>query len=78
MNILFVCTGNICRSPMAEGIFGHMVRQAGLEHCFLVDSAGTHAFVNNPPDILAQAFETVSMYSAPVFYGKTYLNIMKG
>lgn len=40
---------------MAEGIFGHMVRQAGLEHCFLVDSAGTHAFVNNPPDILAQA-----------------------
>ena len=54
MNILFVCTGNICRSPLAEGIFGNMVRQAGLESAFLIDSAGTHAFVNSPPDILAQ------------------------
>ena len=55
MNILFVCTGNICRSPLAEGIFGQMVRRSGLESSFLVDSAGTHAFVNSPPDIFAQS-----------------------
>lgn len=42
--VLFVCMGNICRSPMAEGVFRHLVRQAGLEDVVRVDSAGTHAF----------------------------------
>ena len=37
--ILFVCHGNICRSPMAEFILKHMVRQAGWEKQFLIDSA---------------------------------------
>lgn len=40
MNILFVCLGNICRSPTAEGVFRLRLQQAGVEHC-LVDSAGT-------------------------------------
>jgi protein-tyrosine phosphatase len=44
--VLFVCMGNICRSPMAEGVFSHMVRQAGLEDVVKCDSAGTHAFHN--------------------------------
>lgn len=47
--VLFVCTGNICRSPLAEGAFRHAARQAGLE--VTVDSAGTgnwHA--GAPPD----------------------------
>jgi len=42
--VLFVCMGNICRSPMAEGVFRHMVRTAGLDDVVRVDSAGTHAF----------------------------------
>ena len=39
--VLFVCMGNICRSPAAEGVFLHLLAEAGLEDCFTVDSAGT-------------------------------------
>ena len=39
--ILFVCLGNICRSPAAEGVFLNLLKQKGLEDQFLVDSAGT-------------------------------------
>ncbi len=43
--------GNICRSPTAEGVFRHVVGQAGLAAQFLIDSAGTHAYhVGSPPD----------------------------
>ena len=42
IGILFVCTGNICRSPMAEGVFRSMARGAGLESAFTIDSAGTY------------------------------------
>ena len=42
--LLFVCLGNICRSPTAEGIFIHKVREAGLENYFYIDSAGTSAY----------------------------------
>ncbi|NCZ48310.1 MAG: low molecular weight phosphotyrosine protein phosphatase, partial [Betaproteobacteria bacterium] len=42
--VLFVCMGNICRSPMAEGVFRQMVRQAGLDEVVSMESAGTHAF----------------------------------
>lgn len=40
--ILFVCLGNICRSPAAEGIMKHLVRQQGIEDRFCIDSAGTY------------------------------------
>ena len=41
MKVLFVCLGNICRSPAAEGVFIHLIAQRGLTEQFLVDSAGT-------------------------------------
>jgi len=54
--ILFVCTGNICRSPTAHGVFLHMVRAAGLAAQLRVDSAGTHDYhVGEPPDVRTQA-----------------------
>jgi len=54
--VLFVCTGNICRSPTADGVFRHLVREAGLEAEVRVDSAGTHDYhVGEPPDERAQA-----------------------
>lgn len=40
--ILFVCLGNICRSPAAEGVMRHLVRENGLEEQFTIDSAGTY------------------------------------
>lgn len=49
--VLFVCMGNICRSPTAEGYFRHHLQQAGLAAAFEVDSAGTHGYhVGHPPD----------------------------
>lgn len=41
MKVLFVCLGNICRSPTAEGVFRHAVKQAGLDRRITIDSAGT-------------------------------------
>jgi protein-tyrosine phosphatase len=41
-SVLFVCTGNICRSPTAEGVFRSMVKQEGLADRIVIDSAGTH------------------------------------
>ncbi|WP_434054852.1 MAG: low molecular weight protein-tyrosine-phosphatase [Roseibium sp.] len=49
--VLFVCLGNICRSPLAEGIFSGLVDDAGLTGDFQIDSAGTGAWhIGNPPD----------------------------
>jgi protein-tyrosine phosphatase len=49
--ILFVCTGNICRSPTAEGVARHFIQMAGLSDCVEVDSAGTHGYhVGEAPD----------------------------
>lgn len=51
VSVLFVCMGNICRSPTAEGVFRHLVRQEQLEDRVHTDSAGTHAYhIGNPPD----------------------------
>lgn len=50
-SVLFVCLGNICRSPLAEGIFRHQAETGGLADRFEVDSAGTGAYHSGePPD----------------------------
>ena len=51
VKVLFVCMGNICRSPTAHGVFRHLVEQNQLTDHIEIDSAGTHAYhVGNPPD----------------------------
>lgn len=51
MRLLFVCLGNICRSPTAEGVMRHLVREEGLEDRVEIDSAGTGGWhVGSPPD----------------------------
>ena len=47
--LLFVCTGNICRSPLAEAIFRHQAEQAGRASDFELDSAGTHGYHEGEP-----------------------------
>ena len=50
-SVLFVCMGNICRSPTAEGVFRHQVEAAGLSNRIDIDSAGTHAYhIGEAPD----------------------------
>ena len=49
MRVLFVCSGNICRSPLAEAIFKAEAKNAGLASSFHVDSAGTHGFHEGEP-----------------------------
>jgi len=44
VKVLFVCMGNICRSPTAEGVFNKVIDDKGAKHRFDVDSAGTHAY----------------------------------
>ncbi|MDZ7965781.1 MAG: low molecular weight protein-tyrosine-phosphatase [Nostoc sp. DedSLP03] len=49
--LLFVCLGNICRSPSAENIMNHLIEQSGLSEHILCDSAGTSSYhVGSPPD----------------------------
>ncbi len=56
VNVLFVCLGNICRSPTAEGVFKALVHREGLSDQVTVDSAGVGAWhIGSPPDSRAQA-----------------------
>jgi protein-tyrosine phosphatase len=56
VKVLFVCMGNICRSPTAQGVFADLLRREGLTALVHVDSAGTHAYhTGSAPDPRAQA-----------------------
>lgn len=56
IKVLFVCMGNICRSPTAEGVFTKLVKDQGLDAHFAIDSAGTHAYhIGKEPDLRSQA-----------------------
>lgn len=55
LGVLFVCTANICRSPMAEAVFRRKAALAGLDERLLIDSAGTHDYrIGEAPDPRAQ------------------------
>ncbi len=56
VKVLFVCMGNICRSPTAEGVFRHVVKQKNMDSHIVIDSAGTHAYhIGESPDSRSQA-----------------------
>jgi protein-tyrosine phosphatase len=56
VKVLFVCMGNICRSPTAHGVFQSLVAEQGLKESIQVDSAGTHSYhIDSPPDLRSQA-----------------------
>ncbi|MCC7403941.1 MAG: low molecular weight phosphotyrosine protein phosphatase [Bdellovibrionales bacterium] len=66
VRVLFVCLGNICRSPAAEGIFIKMVEQAGLSHQVQIDSAGTSAHhTGEPADARMQQHAAERGYRLP-------------
>lgn len=51
IGVLFICLGNICRSPLAHGVFQDRVDRAGLSHRFVIDSCGTNSYhQGEPPD----------------------------
>lgn len=59
VSVLFVCLGNICRSPTAEGVFRKLVGEAGLQERIRIDSAGTAGYhEGHPPDARATAAAT--------------------
>jgi len=62
-SVLFVCMGNICRSPTADGVFRHKIKEMGLDGVVLVDSAGTHNFhPGSPPDARSQEHASLRGY----------------
>lgn len=62
ISVLFVCLGNICRSPTAEAVFKHKAAEAGLN--LHIDSAGTHGYhIGSPPDKRSQAAGVERGYS---------------
>ncbi|MFT5041108.1 MAG: protein-tyrosine phosphatase, partial [Hyphomicrobiaceae bacterium] len=55
MRVLFVCLGNICRSPTADAVFTKVVKDAGLDQVIEIDSAGTYGYhEGQPPDPRSQ------------------------
>jgi protein-tyrosine phosphatase len=71
VRVLFICTGNICRSPMAEGIFQRQVDAAGLSDRIKVASAGTHDYhIGEAPDSRAQKTAAMRGYDISKFRGR--------
>lgn len=69
--VLFVCMGNICRSPTAEGVFRRMVEKAGLADRVQIDSAGTHDYhIGEAPDQRAQQVASRRGYDLSCLTGR--------
>jgi len=76
LHVLMVCTGNICRSPIAEGVLRKKLHQAGLGQRVVVDSAGTHGYhTSEPPDprairlAAARGYDIKALRARPVDAG---------
>jgi protein-tyrosine phosphatase len=71
VKVLFVCMGNICRSPTAEGVFKRFVAEAGLAGHILSDSAGTHDYhIGEPPDPRTQRAAAKRGYDLAALRGR--------
>ena len=71
MKVLFVCLGNICRSPTAEGVFRRYVEQAGLSDKISIDSAGTSDWhIGKTPDPRTQAAAAKRGYDVSTLRGR--------
>ena len=71
VKILFVCMGNICRSPTAEAVFRTRVEEAGLAQHILIDSAGTHDYhIGVPPDARTQRAAIKRGYDMSMLRGR--------
>lgn len=71
--ILFCCTGNICRSPTAEGVFAKKIADAGLTGRIRVDSAGTHGYhTGEPPDPRSQRAARARGYDLSVLRARRF------
>lgn len=71
-SVLFVCMGNICRSPTAEGVFRDLVKRAGLDDRVVrIDSAGTHSYhIGKSPDTRASAAASRRGYDLSALRGR--------
>ncbi len=74
IKVLFVCLGNICRSPLAEGIFKHQVEEKGLDDKVFIDSAGTSGWhVGDRPD--PRSIDVASVHGIVLeSYGRQAIN----
>ncbi len=71
VSIVFICMGNICRSPTAEAVFRAKVEESGLEKHFFIDSAGTHDYhIGKPPDQRSQRAAKQRGYDMSMLRGR--------
>lgn len=71
IKVLFVCMGNICRSPTAEGVFRDLVKRSGMNEAIHIDSAGTHAYhIGKSPDPRASATAAQRGYDLSTLRGR--------
>jgi protein-tyrosine phosphatase len=71
VSVVFVCMGNICRSPTAEAVFRHYVESAGMSEHILIDSAGTHDYhIGDKPDARAQRAAQQRGYDMSMLRGR--------